>query len=47
MDTEIWKVMVEGMDGSPFFMSNVINLESEESTTPREASKAFHYTGMF
>ena len=42
MDTRIWKVIVEGMRGSPFFVSNVINLESEGSTSPRVASKDFH-----
>ena len=45
MDTKIWKVIVEGMHGSPFSVSNVIKLESEGSTTPREASKAFCYIG--
>ena len=45
MDSGIWKVMVEGMHSSPLFMSKVINLESEGSTTPREASKAFHCIG--
>ena len=37
--------MVDGIHGSPFSMSNVINLESEGSTAPRETSKAFHYVG--
>ena len=41
IDTRIWKAMVDGMHGSPFFMSNVINLESEGSTAPRADSKAF------
>ena len=41
MDTGIWKVIVEGMHGSLFSMSNVIKLESEGSTAPREASRAF------
>ena len=45
IDTGIWKVMVDGMCGSPFSVSNVINLESEGSTTPREASKDFCYVG--
>ena len=45
MDTRIWKVIVEGMCGSLFSMSNVINLESEGSTAPRVASKAFRYIG--
>ena len=45
MDTRIWKVIVEGMRGSPFSMSNVINLDSEGSTTFREASKAFCCVG--
>ena len=47
MDTGIWKEMVDGIHGSPFSVSNVINLESEGSTTPREASKAFCYVGPF
>ena len=37
--------MVDGMHGSPFSMSNVINLESEGSTAPRATSKAFRYVG--
>ena len=37
--------MVDGIHGSPFSMSNVINLESEGSTTPRAASKDFYYVG--
>ena len=45
MDTGIWKVMVDGMRGSPFSMSKVINLELEGSTAPRAASKAFRYVG--
>ena len=45
IDIEIWKVMVDGMHGSPFSMSNVINLELEGSTAPRAASKAFRYVG--
>ena len=45
MDTVIWKEIVEGMCGSLFSMSKVINLESEESTTPRVASKAFYCVG--
>ena len=45
LDTRIWKAMVDGMCGSPFFVSNVINLESEGSTAPRVASKAFHCIG--
>ena len=45
IDSEIWKVMVDGMRGSPFSVSNVINLESEGSTAPREASNAFHCIG--
>ena len=44
--TEIWKEMVDGIHGSPFFVSNVINLESEGSTTPRAASKDFCYVGQ-
>ena len=38
--------MVDGVHGSPFFVSNVINLESEGSTAPREASKAFRCVGQ-
>ena len=45
IDTEIWKAMVDGMHGYLFSMSNVINLESEGSTAPRVAIKAFHYVG--
>ena len=45
MDTEIWKAMVDGMHGSPFSMSKVINLDSEGSTTPRAASKDFRCVG--
>ena len=45
MDTGIWKVIMEGMRGSPFFVSNMINLESKESTAPRAASKDFRYIG--
>ena len=37
--------MVDGMHGSLFFVSNVINLDSEGSTAPREASKDFCYVG--
>ena len=37
--------MVDGIRGSPFSMSKVINLESEGSTTPSTTSKAFHYVG--
>ena len=33
------------MHGSPFSMSNVINLDSEGSTNPRVASKDFHRVG--
>ena len=33
------------MCGSPFSVSNVNNLESEESTAPRVANKAFRYLG--
>ena len=46
IDTEIWKAMVDGIRGSPFSMSNVINLESEESTATREASNSFHCIGQ-
>ena len=45
MDTRIWKEIVEGMCGSPFSVSNVINLDLEGSKAPRPASKAFHYVG--
>ena len=45
MDTGIWKEMVEGMCGSPFSVSNVINLESEGSTAPKVASKDFRCVG--
>ena len=34
--------MVDGIRGSPFSVSNVINLESEGSTAARPASKDFH-----
>ena len=46
MHTGIWKAMVDGMHGSSFSVSNVINLESEGSTAPRAASKAFRYIGQ-
>ena len=46
IDTGIWKAMVEGMHGSPFSVSNVINLESEGSTAPRAAINAFCYIGQ-
>ena len=45
MDSKIWKVIVEGMCGSSFSMSNVMSLESKGSTAPREASKVFCYVG--
>ena len=45
IDIRIWKAMVDGMHGSLFSVSNVINLESEGSTVPRVASKDFHYFG--
>ena len=45
MDTRIWKEMVNGMHGSPFSVSKVINLDSEGSTTPRAVSKAFCCVG--
>ena len=45
IDTGIWKEMVDGMNGSPFSVSNVINLESEGSMAPRVASKDFHCVG--
>ena len=37
--------MVDGIHGSPFSMSNVIKLELEESTAPREDSKDFRCVG--
>ena len=37
--------MVDGIRGSLFSLSNVINLESEGSTAPRVASKDFRYDG--
>ena len=37
--------MVDGIRGSPFCVSNVINLEFERSTEPRAASKDFHCIG--
>ena len=45
METRIWKAMVDGIHGSPFSVSNVINLESEGSTAPRAASKDFYCVG--
>ena len=45
MDTRIGKAMVDGMHGSLFSMSKVISLESEGSTAPRAASKAFCCVG--
>ena len=45
MDTGIWKEMVDGIHGSLFSMSNVINLESEGSTTSRAGSKSFRCIG--
>ena len=45
MDTEIWKVIVEGMHDSLFSVSKVISLESEGSTTPRAVSKDFRCVG--
>ena len=41
IDTGIWKAIVDGMCGSPFSMSNVINLDSEGYMAPRVASNAF------
>ena len=46
MEIEIWKEMVDGIHGSPFSVSNLINLESEGSTAPREANKAFRCVGQ-
>ena len=45
MDTRIWKAMVDDMRSSPFFVLNVINLESKGSTAPRVDNKAFHCIG--
>ena len=45
MDTEIPKAIVEGMHRSPFSVSNVINLVSNESIAPRVASKDFCCVG--
>ena len=45
IDTKIWKVMVDGIPGYPLSKSNVINPKSDGYTTPRVASKAFHYVG--
>ena len=45
METKIWKEMVDGIHGSSFSVLNVINLDSEGSTAPRAASKAFHCIG--
>ena len=45
IDTGIWKAMVDGIHGSPFSVSNVINLESKGSIALRAASKAFHCVG--
>ena len=45
MDTRILKAIVEGMCGSLFSMSNVINLELDGSTAPRAASKDFCCVG--
>ena len=45
IDTGISKEMVDGMHGSPFSVSNAINLESEGSMAPRVARKDFRYIG--
>ena len=45
MDTGIWKEIVDGMNGYPFFVLNVINLELEGSTDPRADSNAFRCVG--
>ena len=37
--------MVDGILGSPLSKSEVINLELEGSTTPREASRYFLHVG--
>ena len=41
IDTEIWKVIVDGILGSPLSKSKVINLESEGSTAPSAANNDF------
>ena len=41
MEIRILKEMVDSICGSPFSMSNVVNLDSEGSTAPREARKTF------
>ena len=45
IDTGISKAMVDGIHASPFFVSNVINLESEGSMAPRGTSNTFFYIG--
>ena len=45
MDTGIWKAIVEAMRGSPFSVSNMINLDLEGSTAPRVARKSFRCVG--
>ena len=40
-----WKVTDDGIKGSPWSKSKVINLESEGSTTAREDNKDFHWEG--
>ena len=45
IDIGISKAMVDGICGSPFSVSNVINLESEGSMAPREDSKTFRCVG--
>ena len=45
IDIRIWKEMVDGICGSPFSVSNVINLESKGSTAPRAASNTFRCIG--
>ena len=47
IDTRIGKAMVDGMQGSPFSMLNVINLELEGSMALRAASNAFHCVGHY
>ena len=37
--------MVNGIPGSPFFVSNLIKLESKGSMAPRATSKDFRYVG--
>ena len=45
MEIRILKEMVDSICGSPFSVSNVINLESKGSMEPRVASKDFRCVG--